>query len=262
MPASSVTSRPGAGARLGELIRFRTVSAWHGAPGRAEVDEAFAAFPGRLEQLYPLLHRHLDRERVDGTGLLFRWRGASALDPLVLMAHWDVVPAPEAPQEWAAAGRDTDPFAGVEESVDGAPAVRGRGALDDKGALVTVLEAVENLLAAGFTPEHDVWLAFGGDEEVGGHHAAALSALLRSRLLAQGTEPWLVLDEGGAVVPSPLSFVRATCAMVGLAEKGQAQLRLTASGAGGHASHPPAGPPYRGWRAPCAGWSGGPSRPG
>ncbi|MGM7668807.1 M20/M25/M40 family metallo-hydrolase [Microbacterium sp. A93] len=243
MPVSPVTPRPGAGARLGELIRLRTVSAWHSAPDRAGVAEAFAAFPGVLERLYPLLHRHLERETVNGTGLLFRWRGTSPLEPLVLMAHGDVVPAPESEDEWVGAGWGTDPFAGTEEDVAGAPAVRGRGALDDKGALVTVLEAVENLLTGGFTPSQDVWLVFGGDEEVGGRDAAAISDLLRERLRSLGTEPWLVLDEGGAVVPTPLSFVDATCAMIGLAEKGQAQLRLTASGAGGHASSPPAGSP-------------------
>lgn len=243
MPVSPVTARPGAGARLAELIRCRTVSAWHGEPDRADVAEAFAAFPGHLERLYPLLHRHLVRETVDGTGLLFRWRGASPLDPLVLMAHWDVVPAPETEKEWADAGWAADPFAGAEVTLAGGPAVRGRGALDDKGALVAVAEAVENLLAAGFTPDHDVWLVFGGDEEVGGGNAAALSELLRERLRSQGTEPWLVLDEGGAVVPSPLPVVDATCAMIGLAEKGQAQLRLTVTGAGGHASYPPPGSP-------------------
>lgn len=243
MTASPVTPRPGAAARLGELIRLRTVSAWHAAPDRAGVAEAFAAFPAVLERLYPLLHRHLEREVVDGTGLLFRWRGASELEPLVLMAHWDVVPAPESEDGWVAAGWDSDPFAGTEGTVDGEPAVLGRGALDDKGAMVTVLEAVEDLLADGFTPSQDVWLVFGGDEEVGGRNAAAISELLRERLQSQGTEPRLVLDEGGAVVPTPLSFVDATCAMIGLAEKGQAQLRLTASGAGGHASSPPAGSP-------------------
>lgn len=243
MPVPNVTPRPGVGARLAALIRLRTVSAWHAEPDRADVAEAFAAFPDLLERLYPLLHRRLERELVDGTGLLFRWRGASPLDPLVLMAHGDVVPAPETEEEWTAAGWGADPFAGAEETVAGAPAVRGRGALDDKGALVAVAEAVENLLAAGHAPAHDIWLVFGGDEEVGGRNAAAISDLLRERLQAHGTEPWLVLDEGGAVVPAPLSFVEATCAMIGLAEKGQAQLRLTATGAGGHASRPPSGTP-------------------
>lgn len=243
MPVSPVIPRPGAGARLAELIRCRTVSAWHADQDRAHIAEAFAAFPGLLEGLYPLLHRHLERKTVDGTGLLFRWRGASPLDPLVLMAHWDVVPAPEDKAAWTAAGWHADPFAGTVETVEGAPAVRGRGALDDKGALIAVAEAVENLLAAGFTPAHDVWLVFGGDEEVGGRNAAAMSEVLRERLRAQGSEPWLVLDEGGAVVPSPLPIVDATCAMIGLAEKGQARLRLTASGAGGHASYPPPGSP-------------------
>ncbi|MFC0247972.1 M20/M25/M40 family metallo-hydrolase [Citricoccus parietis] len=246
MPVSPVTPRPGAGHRLAELIRLRTVSALHGEPEQPAVAADFEAFPELMARLYPLVHQRLDHEIVDSTGLLFRWRGARAADPLVLMAHWDVVPAPADQAQWTAVGWETDPFAGTEDHVSGEPVVRGRGALDDKGPLVALLEAVENLLAAGFTPDHDVWLVFGGDEEVGGRNAAAISDLLRERLReeqGQGAEPWLVLDEGGAVVPAPLSFVQGTCAMVGLAEKGQAQLRLTVSGAGGHASSPPSGTP-------------------
>ncbi len=243
MPESPVTPRPGAAERLGELIRLRTVSAWHGHPDHPGVDGAFAAFPQALERLYPLVHRHLGRETVDGTGLLFHWRGATAADPLVLMAHWDVVPAPEDEASWRAAGWHADPFAGLLAPVDGSPAVIGRGALDDKGALVAVLEAVENLLAVGATPVHDVWLVFGGDEEVGGRNGAAISELLRHRMRERDTEPWLVLDEGGAVVPDPLPLHTGPCAMIGLGEKGQARVRLTATGAGGHASSPPAGSP-------------------
>jgi carboxypeptidase PM20D1 len=248
MPASPlvppVALRAGSGSRLAELIRLRTVSAHRGSGGASEVSSAFAAFPRLLADLYPLVHQRLERETVDGTGLLFRWRGDAAQDPLVLMAHWDVVPAVE---DWAAAGWSTDPFAGTETTVDGADAVRGRGALDDKGPLVVILEAVENLLAAGFTPARDVWLLLGGDEEVMGSNAHAMSALFKDRLRTElqdsGAEPWLVLDEGGAVVPRPLSFVDGTCALIGLAEKGQAHVRLVASGTGGHASSPPEGSP-------------------
>jgi carboxypeptidase PM20D1 len=239
-----VVRREGAGARLADLIRLRTVSALRGGEDPSEAAAADAAFSGLLAEHYPLVHDQLEHETVDGTGLLFRWRGDTARDPLVLMAHWDVVPAAE---DWAAAGWSTDPFAGTETTVHGADAVRGRGALDDKGPLVVILEAVENLLAAGFCPAHDLWLVLGGDEEVMGSNARAMSAVLKGRLRTElqdgSAEPWLVLDEGGAVVPRPLSFVDGTCAMIGLAEKGQAHVRLIAPGAGGHASSPPRGSP-------------------
>lgn len=238
-----VSPRPGIADRLATLIRIPTVST-----ERTEHTDAFIRFPQELERLYPLIHARLERRIVDGTGLLFRWRGTSPAEPLVLMAHWDVVPAPTA---WQRTGWQTDPFAGEildhppvtgeRFTAETGPAVTGRGALDDKGPLVVLLEAVENLLAAGFTPAQDVWLVLGGDEEVQGTDAVAMSELVRTEL--GGTEPWLVLDEGGAVTDSPLSFVDGTCAMIGLAEKGVLTVRLTAAGGGGHASSPPAKTP-------------------
>lgn len=111
----------------------------------------------------------------------------------------------------------------------------GRGALDDKGPLLVILEAVENLLSSGFTPARDVYLSFGGNEETYGAAAVEIAATLRGR----GIIPWLVLDEGGAVVDAPLPFAVGDAAMVGVGEKGVLTLRLTARGDGGHASAPP-----------------------
>lgn len=188
-------------------------------------DRGFDEFTALLEAEYPLTHAKLALETVTDRGLLFHWKGESAERPIILMAHYDVVPA-EA-DTWS-----EDPFSGSIH--DGA--VWGRGALDDKGPLLVVIEAVENLLAAGYTPAHDVYLAFGGNEETYGSAAVAMSDLLRER----GIEPWLIIDEGGAIVDAPLSFVPVQSAMVGLGEKGIATIRLTVDGTGGHASAPPA----------------------
>ncbi|WP_261167316.1 M20/M25/M40 family metallo-hydrolase [Microbacterium sp. Marseille-Q6965] len=154
----------------------------------------------------------------------YRWAGASSQDPLVLMAHVDVVPADQG-DGWSA-----PPFDGrIAEGF-----VWGRGALDDKGPLLVILEAVEELLRQGFSPARDVYLSFGGDEEVFGRAAAAIAETLAAR----GVSPWLVLDEGGAVVDAPLPFVPGRAAMIGLGEKGIVTLRLRARGDGGHASAP------------------------
>jgi len=98
-----------------------------------------------------------------------------------------------------------------------------------------VLEAVENLLADGFVPARDVYLSFGGNEETYGHAAQEIAAVLRDR----GIVPWLVVDEGGAVVDAPLPFVPGRAAMIGVGEKGVMTVRLSARGDGGHASAPP-----------------------
>lgn len=209
-------ARPGAAERLAGMIRVPTVA---GAP------EAFERFAALLAAEYPLLHERLRLERVGDTGLLFRWSGNSTSRPVVLMAHYDVVPALPGP------GWTHDPFSGV--IADGS--VWGRGALDDKGPMLVILEAVENLVADGFAPAHDVYLSFGGNEESYGSDAIATAALLQER----GIMPWLVIDEGGAVVDAPLPFVPVPSAMVGVGEKGIATVRLTASSAGGHASAPP-----------------------
>ena len=69
----------------------------------------------------------------DGT-LIYEWTGSDAsLSPIVLMAHQDVVPVPQ-PERW-----QHPPFSGA--IVDGA--IWGRGALDDKSALIAIMEAAE-----------------------------------------------------------------------------------------------------------------------
>ncbi|REJ04972.1 M20/M25/M40 family metallo-hydrolase [Microbacterium bovistercoris] len=218
-----VLPRPGIEDRLSRMIQLPTVS--------AELDrrgvEPFEAFVALLAELYPLTHEHLTLERHTEFGLLFHWKGrAEASDgPLVLMAHYDVVPVDE-----------TDPwtYPPFEGRIAGG-SVYGRGALDDKGPLIVVIEAVENLLAAGFTPARDVYLSFGGNEETYGTAAQAIAAAFQQR----GIVPWLVVDEGGAVVDAPLPFVPGSAAMIGVGEKGIATIELSARGDGGHASTPP-----------------------
>jgi carboxypeptidase PM20D1 len=221
LEASAV--RPGIAERLSRMVRLPSVSAELDSRGAQPFEDVIAL----IAELYPLVHAHLELERHTDLGLLFRWRGARAASdgPVVLMAHFDVVPVDES-DAWT-----YPPFEG--RIADGW--VYGRGTLDDKGPLIVILEAVENLLARGFTPARDVCLSFGGDEEVNGAAAHAIADSFVSR----GEIPWLVLDEGGAVVDAPLPFVTGPCAMVGVAEKGVVTVRLSARGDGGHASAPP-----------------------
>ena len=110
----------------------------------------------------------------------------------------------------------------------------GRGTLDDKASLVAICLAVEELLAAGYTPARDVWLSFGCDEEVAGDAAPAAAGELRRR----GVEPWFVLDEGGAVAYDAFPGVGRPIAVIGVTEKGITSLELRGDGRGGHASTP------------------------
>ncbi len=211
--------------RFRELLRIPTVS----RVDPAEVETArFDEFHAALERLYPLTHARLEREVVSGHSRLYRWVGASPESPLVLLAHQDVVPVEGQP--WR-----HPPFDAVVEGEGAEKAVYARGAIDDKGALVAILEAVEEALADGLVPRTDVWLAFGHDEETRGTGAQAMAALLAER----GVRPALVLDEGGAVVEGALPGVAAPTAMIGVAERGVASFDLVTREAGGHASTPP-----------------------
>lgn len=212
-------------ARFRELLQIPTVS--HADEGAVD-REQFDRFLDTVVRLYPALHAALDRDVIAGHSLLYRWRGTHEGDPLVLMAHLDVVPVVES--EW-----DHEPFAAEVVGHGAAAEIHARGAIDDKGALVAILEAVERLVIEGVTPAHDVYLAFGHNEETAGDGARAIVELLRAR----GVRPALVIDEGGAVVDGVVPGVTVPTAMVGVAERGVMTLLLTAREGGGHASTPP-----------------------
>lgn len=216
----------GAAQRLAGALRFQTVS--HQDSMQFDAAE-FRRFQDYLATSFPRVHATLRREAVGRFSLLFRWAGAdTALPPVVLMAHQDVVPIePGTESKWT-----HPPFAG--EIAEGY--VWGRGAMDDKGSLMAQLEAIETLLAGGASPRRTVYLALGHDEEVGGRAgAAAIAALLASR----GVRPAFVLDEGGAVATGLVPGVPGPVALVGIAEKGYLTLELTVRVEGGHSSMPP-----------------------
>ena len=146
--------------------------------------------------------------------------------PLILLNHTDVVPAEAA--HWA-----VPPLSGLVQ--DGY--VWGRGAMDDKGNLMALLEAVERLVGGGAAPRRTIYLAFGHDEELGGTRGAARTAAL---LAGRHVQLEYVLDEGGAITTGLIAGVTAPVAVVGIAEKGYVSLELTAHATGGHSSMPPA----------------------
>ncbi len=215
---SSVAAR-----HLAEAVRFRTVTMQE----RSKTDWAvFGQFQNWMAQTYPHFYQTVTSEQVDTYSQLNIWQGSDgALDPVVFMAHQDVVPAHLEDGGW-----DYPPFDGV--IADGF--VYGRGSIDDKSALIGLLEAADRLAANGYKPRRTLIFAFGHDEEVAGTGAKAIVDVLKSR----GVHPWAVIDEGGAIL-SGMPGLPDQTAMIGVAEKGYVTLKLVARGRGGHSSTPP-----------------------
>lgn len=190
---------------------------------------AFFGFHRFLKETFPKVHENLELEKISTYSLLYTWKGSNTLKkPIILMSHMDVVPVNEPTLgDWEAG-----PFEGKITTKE----IVGRGTLDDKGTLIGLLEAVEQLLEESFQPERTIYLAFGHDEEVGGANGAAKIA---AHLKAQGVQALMTLDEGGFLAEGLIPGVEDDVAVVNLAEKGFASFKLIVETNGGHSSAPP-----------------------
>jgi len=210
---------------LSQAIQIQTVS--HQDKGEDRPAE-WARLHDFLAATYPAAHAAMTREIVGANTLIYTWKGSDpSLAPVILMAHQDVVPVtPGTEKDWK-----HPPFAG--EIADGA--VWGRGAVDDKGSLITLFEGIEALAKQGFRPKRTVMIVSGEDEETRGTGARAAAAWLQ----AHGIKAEFVVDEGLAVI-SDNPVTGGKLALIGTAEKGYATLAVTARAEGGHSSAPPA----------------------
>ena len=202
--------------KLARMVQYDTVS----------VPETNQGFHRVLEELFPRVHRELEKTEIDGN-LLFCWKGQKHDRPLVLMSHQDVVPAEG---EW-----QHPPFSG---DIAGG-LVWGRGTSDTKCSVMAFLEAAEQLLAEGYVPPQDVYLSSSCTEEWAGDGCPKLVAELKRR----GVRPWLVVDEGGGIITDPIGGIHGNFAMLGVFEKGKADVTFTVRSNGGHASAPKAHSP-------------------
>ena len=206
---------------LAELIKCKTVS--YNDPAleyNAEFEKLIASLPG----LYPKVFDICSVQQLPDRALLIRWPGAKDTEPVVLMAHYDVVPADE--EKW-----DKPPFAAIIE--DGV--LWGRGALDTKVTFNGILSAANPLIGKGLRPAQDIYFAFSGGEEVNGKGAINIVEYF----VQHHVTPALVVDEGGAVVENVFPGVKQPCGLIGIAEKGMLNAQYKVFSSGGHASAPP-----------------------
>ena len=205
---------------LSEMIKCKTVSDSNKA---CEDEREFVKFKMLLRTLFPRTYEVSTVEEPSDRAILIKWEGKNHSSPTVLMAHYDVVSANE--EAW-----DIPAFDGCIK--DGM--LWGRGAIDTKVTLNAIMYATETLIKEGFTPENDIYMAFGGDEEINGHGAKDIVALFSER----GITPGIVLDEGGAVVEGVFPGMKNPAALVGIAEKGMLNVEYSVRGGGGHSSAP------------------------
>jgi carboxypeptidase PM20D1 len=205
---------------LAEAIRCQTVS----HPDVTQRDfTQWVALRKVLRDRFPKCHEQMIPEQASGFSSLYKWQASHpSADPILLCGHLDVVPADGA---WR-----VPPFEGRVEN----GFVWGRGALDCKNVVICLFTALESLFERGFTPDRDIYVALGHDEELGGLEGAKLLARHFSH---QGIRFSLVLDEGGFISDGAFP-VGMPVADVCAAEKGMMNVKLSVSAPGGHSSRP------------------------
>ncbi len=196
-----------------ELIRIDTSN----PPGRESLVAEFIA--GYLSEAG--VEAELAGPDPERLNLIARIHGAGEGPSLMLMAHTDVVPAPDA--DWS-----MQPFAG--EVRDGR--VYGRGAADMKGELAARIVAFAELARGGEPPAGDVLLVAESDEERNTADVG-MSWLARER---DDLRCDYALNEGGGMVLELADGRRVVTISIG--EKQVASLRLRFRGRAGHASVP------------------------
>lgn len=211
---------------LAAMVRCRTIAPENNnvkTEGDQGAYEQFEQFRQLLTGFYPKVHQVLEYELINRQSLLYRWVGKNSDKPLLLMAHYDVVPAEG--DQWK-----HSPFDGIIED----KVIWGRGTTDNKQNVCAIFEVIESLLAEEFLPEQDIYLAFGHDEETNSTGARAIVETLKSR----GVRPEMVLDEGGSILEGFIPGINRPIAVVGAAEKGTTNIEVILEGTGGHSSAP------------------------
>jgi acetylornithine deacetylase/succinyl-diaminopimelate desuccinylase-like protein len=153
--------------------------------------------------------------------LVVRYRGASKLKPILLLAHTDVVEAKR--EDWS-----MDPFIFTEK--DGY--YYGRGTADDKAQCAVWIANLIRYKREGYKPDRDIIVALTADEEGGGPYNGVDWLLKHHRMLIDAE---FCLNEGGR---GQMVDGKRVSNDIQAAEKWYLDLRLEVRNKGGHSSRP------------------------
>ena len=209
---------------LAEAITYKTVS--NDESGNIDAI-TFLSFHKFLRRTYPLTFNELSERIFSSYSILLKWEGSSesSKNPILLMAHMDVVPADEV-EKW-----DEEPFSGIVKD----NFIWGRGALDDKSSLISILESLEYLISIDFKPNRDIYISIGHDEENSGING---NAVIAKTLKDEGIYFDMVLDEGSVISDGIVKGAGKPIGIIGIAEKGYLTMELISSFNSGHSSMP------------------------
>jgi carboxypeptidase PM20D1 len=223
--AENIQVDDSAALHLSQAIQIKTIS--FGDTLAIDTTE-FLKFRKFMESTYPTINTKLPRQIFNQFSYVYKWTGKdTTLAPYVLMGHMDVVPV-----EAVAESKWTVPsFSGAIKN----DTIWGRGAVDDKVAVIAIMEAVEQLLKENYTPNRTVYLCFGHDEEISGKRGAKIYS---QWFKEQNIKPAMVLDEGGQIDTKHFAHLNRPMAIIGTSEKGYVNIDLTVEIPGGHSSMP------------------------
>ena len=205
-----------------DLIAMRTAEGHGKVPAMAAyLEQEFLAAGFYPNEVHLLPHILPTGEEVASLVVRYRGNGLSGRDPILLLAHMDVVDAKRS--DW-----ERDPFTLIEE--DGY--FFGRGTLDNKLGIVSLTTAFQRLMREEFTPTRDLIIAFTGDEET---HMETIRALVNEHRALTDAEFVLNADAGHGFLDhdhDPVAYLLQS------GEKTYATYELTVRNPGGHSSRP------------------------
>ncbi|HWB64352.1 MAG TPA: M20/M25/M40 family metallo-hydrolase, partial [Chitinophagales bacterium] len=139
---------PAAVEHLSKAISIPTIS--YDDTTKMQGNGVFDSFLVFLQNSYPNVFNTLKDTIIGGRNILLKWEGTDAsLKPAVLYAHIDVVPIEQnSLNQWKHGSFSGDVADGY---------IWGRGAIDDKGSLISIYEAIDRLVRAGFRPKRTIY---------------------------------------------------------------------------------------------------------